>query len=142
MKKITGILIPIMLITTTLFTSCEKEPPLEESIIGKWEVKSYKYIIYQGNVMKSEVTIYLETGEMAIQFAEEGIGIMYENNEMAGNFEWSLSGNTVTATFANGTVSWTINIDEDILVWSYTENEAEGDITYEYEFFYTAERTG
>ncbi len=141
MKKLTGILFPII-ITTTLFTSCKKDLPLAESIIGKWEVKSYKYIIYQDNVMKSEVIIYLETGEMAIQFAEEGIGIMYENNEMAGNFEWSLSGTIVTANFANGPVTWSINIDDDILVWSYTESEVEGDITYEYEFFYTAERTG
>lgn len=94
------------------------------------------------NVRKSEVTIYLESGEMAIQFAEEGVGIMYEDNQMAGNFTWTLSGSTLTLNFSNGSFTWDITIDEDILVWSYTESEVEGDINYDYEFFYNAGRTG
>jgi len=142
MKRHIGILIAVILSFTSLVTSCKKELPLGEAIIGKWEVTSYKYIIYQNNVRKSEVTIYLEAGEMAIQFAEEGIGIMYEDNQMSGNFTWTLSGSTLTLNFSNGTFAWDITIDEDILVWSYTESEVEGDINYDYEFFYNAGRTG
>jgi len=142
MKRHIGILIAVILSFTSLVTSCKKELPLGEAIIGKWEVTSYKYIIYQNNVRKSEVTIYLEAGEMAIQFAEEGVGIMYEDNQMSGNFTWTLSGSTLTLNFSNGTFAWDITIDEDILVWSYTESEVEGDINYDYEFFYNAGRTG
>jgi len=142
MKRHIGILIAVLLSFTSLVTSCKKELPLGEAIIGKWEVTSYKYIIYQNNVRKSEVTIYLEAGEMAIQFAEEGVGIMYEDNQMSGNFTWTLSGSTLTLNFSNGTFAWDITIDEDILVWSYTESEVEGDINYDYEFFYNAGRTG
>ncbi len=136
------ILFPVIMLSTILFTSCKKELPLAEAIIGKWEVTSYKYIIYQNSVRKSEVTIYMDAGEIAIQFAEEGVGIMYENNEMAGNFTWTLSGSNLTLNFANGAVIWGITIDKDILVWSYTDSEIEGDVNNEYEFFYTAERTG
>ena len=142
MKRHIGILIAVILSFTSLVTSCKKELPLGEAIIGKWEVTSYKYIIYQNNVRKSEVTIYLESGEMAIQFAEEGVGIMYNDNQMSGNFTWTLSGSTLTLNFSNGTFTWDITIDEDILVWSYTESEVEGDINYDYEFFYNASRTG
>ena len=142
MKRHIGILIAVILSFTSLVTSCKKELPLGEAIIGKWEVTSYKYIIYQNNVKKSEVTIYLESGEMAIQFAEEGVGIMYNDNQMSGNFTWTLSGSTLTLNFSNGTFTWDITIDEDILVWSYTESEVEGDINYDYEFFYNAGRTG
>ena len=142
MKKHIGILIAVILSFTSLATSCKKELPLGEAIIGKWEVTSYKYIIYQNNVRKSEVTIYLEAGETAIQFAEEGVGIMYNDNQMSGNFTWTLSGSTLTLNFSNGTFTWDITINEDILVWSYTESEVEGDINYDYEFFYNAGRTG
>lgn len=140
MKRYTCFLLTSIILSVALFTSCKKDPPLAEAIIGKWEVQSYKYVIYQNSVMKQEVSFYLEPGEMAIQFAEEGVGIMYENNEMAGNFNWSLSGTNVTLTFANGPVTWSINIDDDILVWSYTESETEGSISFDYEFFYTAKK--
>ena len=142
MKRHIGILFAVMVLLTSMVASCKKELPLGEAIIGKWEVTSYKYIVYRNNIKKSEVTIYLENDEMAVQFAEEGVGIMYEDNQMAGNFTWTLSGSTLTANFANGAVAWDISIDEDILVWSYTESEVEGDVNYEYEFFYTAGRTG
>jgi len=142
MKRLIPIALTAILLLSSLVTSCKKELPLDEAIIGKWEVTSYKYIIYQNNVKKSEVTIYPESGEMAVQFAEEGVGIMYEDNQMSGNFNWTLSGSTLTLIFSNGTFTWDITIDEDILVWSYSESEAEGDINYEYEFFYNANRTG
>jgi len=142
MKKFICVPFATILLLSSLVTSCKKELPLDEAIIGKWEVTSYKYIIYMNNVRKSEVTIYLESGEMAIQFAEEGVGIMYEDNQMAGNFTWTLSGSTLTLNFSNGSFTWDITIDEDILVWSYTESEVEGDIKYDYEFFYNAGRTG
>ncbi len=131
-----------VLFLSSMVTSCKKELPLNEAIIGKWEVTLFKYVVYVNNVRKQEVTNYFESGEMAIQFAEEGVGIMYEDNQMSGNFTWTLSGSTLTLNFLNGALTWEITIDEDILVWSYTESEVEGDINYDYEFFYNASRTG
>lgn len=123
-----------------LLTSCEKELPVSEAIIGRFEVNSYKYIVYENNVKKSEVTMFLETDEMEIQFAEGGAGLMYEFGQLAGNFTWTLSGNTMTAQFGDGAYTWDITIDGDTLIWSYIETEVQNNINYKYEFFYTASR--
>ena len=123
-----------------LLTSCEKELPVSEAIIGRFEVISYKYIVYENNVKKSEVTMFLEPDEMEIQFAEGGAGLMYEFGQLSGNFAWSLSGNTMTAQFGDETYTWEITIDGDTLIWSYIETEMKDNINYKYEFFYTASR--
>ncbi len=114
--------------------------PLDEAIIGRWEVISYKYVIYENNVKKSEVTNFLAADEMEIQFAEGGAGLMYEAGQLTGNFGYTLTGSTVTAEFGNGTFTWQITIEDDTLVWTYTESETENSVTYKYEFFYTAVR--
>ncbi len=131
-----------MIIFTSLLTSCEKEVPLDEAIIGKWEVTSYKYVIYENNVKKSEVTMFMETNEMVIQFAEGGAGIIYDTGELAGNFTWTLSGSTLTVNMGDQAFIWEITIDGEILVWTYTDSETEESVTYKYEFFYTAQKTG
>jgi hypothetical protein len=138
MKKLYSLPLTAIIILTSFLSSCEKDVPLNEAIIGRWEVQSYKYIIYESNVKKSEVTIFMEPKEMEIQFAEGGAGLMYEFGQLAGNFTWTLSGSTVTALFGDGTYSWEITIKDDTLVWTYDQSEVENNITYNYEFFYTA----
>jgi len=140
MKKLSSIPLAAIIILSSLLISCEKELPLDEAIIGRWEVQSYKYVIYENNVKKSEVTIFMEPDEMEIQFAEGGAGLMYEFGQLAGNFSWSLTGSTVSAYFGDGTFTWEITIENDTLVWSYDDSEVENNITYRYEFFYTAVR--
>ena len=140
MKRIYSISLITAIILGFLTTSCEKDLPLDEAIIGRWEVISYKYIIYENNVKKSEVTNFLEADEMEIQFAEGGAGLMYEAGQLTGNFSYTLSGSTVTAEFGNGTFTWQVTIEDDTLIWTYTESEVENSITYKYEFFYTAVR--
>src|SRR4030042_4927275 len=131
-----------MIILTSLLTSCKKELPLNEAIIGRWEVDSYKYIIYNGNVKLQETTIFLKDKEMEIQFAEGGAGLMYEFGQLAGNFSWTLNGSTLSVQFGDGAHTWEITIDNDTLVWTYTENEVVENITYKYEFSHTAIRVG
>jgi len=131
-----------LIILTSLLTSCKKELPLNEAIIGRWEVDSYKYIIYNGNVKLQETTIFLKDKEMEIQFAEGGAGLMYEFGQLAGNFSWTLNGSTLSVQFGDGTHTWEITIDNDTLVWTYTENEVIENITYKYEFSHTAIRVG
>ena len=141
MKILISIPFAAMVLLSSLLTSCEKEEPLSEAIIGKWEVTDYKYIIYENNVRKSEITIFMEADEMEIQFADGGAGLIYEGGELAGNFEWTLSGSTLTVIMGVDPMTWEITINDDILVWTYTESEIDGDVTFKYEFFYTAKKS-
>jgi hypothetical protein len=121
--------------------SCEKEIPLSEAIIGKWEVQSVRAVTSQAGVKKSETTIYLESDELAIQFADDGAGIWYENGETSGLFDWELSGSTVTIMFGINSIDWDIEIDGNTLIWSYTDTEVIDQVTYDLEYFYTSKKT-
>ena len=122
-------------------SSCEKEIPLSEAIIGKWEVQSIRAVTSQAGVKKSETTIYLESEELAVQFADDGAGIWYENGETSGLFDWELSGSTVTIMFGINSIDWDIKIDGNTLIWSYTETEVIDQVTYDLEYFYTSKKT-
>jgi len=114
-------------------TSCEKEKPLSEAIIGKWEVTSMKQITYTNDVKKSEVTIFFEAGEMAYQFVEGGSGI-YSEGADDHLFSWSLSGSIITISelFTQDLVV-EASIDGDLLTWSYkTQDEQNPSNTLEY----------
>lgn len=137
MKKVYTALLTLALIF--VFSSCEDEKPLSELIIGMWEVQSVKVVNYENNVKKTEVTYFLEAEEMALQFVEGGTGISYENGDVLGMFTWSLSGNILT--MGNDT-EMTVSIDGDTLIWSYSETESDNNVSYKYEFFYTAVRAG
>jgi hypothetical protein len=80
-----------------VLASCEKEKPLEEAIIGKWEVSSITQITYTNDVKKSEFTVFLESGEMGYQFVEGGSGI-YNEDEVDHLFSWTLAGSKLTIT--------------------------------------------
>jgi hypothetical protein len=121
-------------------SSCEKEVPLSEAIIGKWEVQSIRAVTSQGGVKKSETTVYLEPQELALQFADDGAGIWYDNGETSGMFEWELSGSTMTVMFGINSADWEIQIDGNTLIWSYTDTEVIDQVTYDMEYFYTAKK--
>jgi hypothetical protein len=140
MKKLFFIPCITFLILTSLLTSCKKDVPLEEAIIGKWQVESYTFVVYKNNVKEQETTIYLKSDEMAVQFAEGSAGIIYESGGLAGNFTWSLTENHITLTFINGSLNWDITVDGDQLEWTYSEVDEE-DSTITYEFFYNARKT-
>jgi hypothetical protein len=140
MKKLFFIPCITFIILTSLLTSCKKEVPLNEAIIGKWQVESYTYVVYVSNVKEQETTMYLKSNEMAVQFAEGGAGIIYEAGGLAGNFTWTLTDNHIILVFGNGTLNWDITVDGDQLEWTYKEVD-EQDATVTYEFFYNAKRT-
>ena len=122
-------------------SSCEKEVPLSEAVIGKWEVQSIRAVTSLEGVKKSETTVYLEPQELALQFADDGAGIWYENGETSGLFEWELSGSTMTIMYGLNSIDWDIKIDGNTLVWSYTDTEDIDEVTYDLEYFYTAKKT-
>jgi hypothetical protein len=136
-KKISGAIV-LMAAVSLLLSSCEEEKPLNELIIGKWGVQSVKIVEYANTVKKTETTYFLGSDEMALQFAEGGTGISYENGDVLGMFNWSLNGNILTL---GSDTEWIVTIDGDTLVWSYTETEVIENVTYKYEFFFTATRT-
>lgn len=129
------------LVFITAMTSCKKDPPLSEAIIGKWNVVSVSQVTYKNDVKKNEATYYLGVNEMAIQFAEGGTGIYYENNDVYGMFSWTLSGSTITIPGDTTNEIWDITIDKETLVWTYSQTETTDSATYKYDYFYTAKKS-
>jgi hypothetical protein len=120
-------------------TSCKKDVPLSEAIIGKWNVVSMTRVEYQNKVKKNLSTIYLGDNEMAFEFAASGSGIYYENNDVYGVFTWTLSGATITVNEFNPP-DWDITIDKDNLNWTYNE-VSDTDATVTYEYFYESKKS-
>jgi hypothetical protein len=119
-QVIPGIIITAMLL---LLMSCEKEKPLGEAIIGKWEVESMRLITYESNVKKAEATVYLEANEMRYQFIDGGSGIFWDEDEDY-LFSWTLAGSqlTISDLFEEDLVA-TASVDGDVLTWTYKEND-------------------
>jgi hypothetical protein len=143
MKKsisVSGLLIMFLIINST---SCKKDntiQSLDEQIIGKWDVQSIQQVSYEDDVKVSETTVYLKKDELSFQFAEGGTGIQYQDGEIAGVFTWEITDGTMHIEGGDQALEWAITIENDILVWSYPETEVINEITYKYEFFYSAKR--
>ena len=119
-------------------TSCKKDTPLSEAIIGKWNVTSITQITYNNSIKSNLYTVYLNNDEETYEFTSSGTGIYYENGDVYGLFSWSLSGNTVT--IIGFTSTWNITIDNDILEWTYSFTD-DTDPTFSYDFIYSAKRS-
>ena len=127
-----------MLLITLVMTSCKKEVPLSEAIIGQWEVQEKTVIIYENDIKKELITDFLGANEEVYQFAEGGTGIYNENGDIVGLFSWTLNGNTLT--FQGTTdIEYSATIDNDILIWSYSAVDTQ-DATIKYDFIITAKK--
>jgi|WetSurMetagenome_2_1015567.scaffolds.fasta_scaffold68054_3 hypothetical protein len=132
-------LLTVSVLLMSAMVSCKKDTPLNEAIIGQWDVISIQQVTYKDDVKKGESTAFLTAGEMSIQFAQGGTGIYYEDGDVYGIFNWTISGNTLTIPGDTPTV-WDITIDKNTLIWSYSETEVTDSGTYKYEYFYTAQK--
>lgn len=131
----------ILLSFFLLLASCEKEKPLSEALIGKWEVITMNQLTFENNVKKAEIIIYLSEGEMTYQFIEGGSGILYDGVEDEDFlFSWSLTGSQLTLSnlFTEDLVV-DATVDNDLLTWSYKENDPL-DNNKSYEFIFTSKR--
>jgi hypothetical protein len=144
-KKIyfTGV---VIILLSLIYTSCKKEDQtqlsLSDLIIGIWEVQTVRQVNYEDNVKKSEYLFYLEADEIAVQFAEGGNGIMYQNGDVYGMFSWTLNGNTVILEGGDEDLEWDVTMpDNNTLIWSFTETDVTDTVTYKYELFYTASKS-
>ena len=139
MKKL--ILTPVFIISLALLflTSCEKEKPLSELIIGKWEVEYVTQVIYENNVLKAEYKEYLNENKITMQLVSGGTGIYSESNEDY-LFSWTFDGTSITIlNLSQDTLVWNLKMDGDKLVWSYNATDSNNtSVTYEY--FFTAKR--
>jgi hypothetical protein len=141
MKKLilcTGLL---LLVFPLFFTSCEKEKPLSELMIGKWDVEYITQFTYESNALASEYKEYQDAGTIILQFVTGGSGI-YSNPKDDFLFSWTLNGSSLSVeNLSEDTLVWELKMDGDKLVWSYKETDTENtSITYEY--FFTAKRIG
>jgi len=119
MKKLGFLSISLLILLLFSITSCKKEEPLSEAIIGKWEVKEKTLIVYENDLKKESHTNFLETGGEAYQFAEKDAGIFYEAGNITGLFTYTLVGSTLTFKGTPDLVC-TIVIDKNMLSWSYS----------------------
>jgi hypothetical protein len=120
-------------------SSCEKEKPLSELIIGKWEVEYVTQVIYENNVLKAEYKEYLEENEIVMQLITGGTGIYSQSNDDY-LFSWKFNGTSLTISkLSQEALVWNIEMNGDKLVWSYNATDTDNTaVTYEYLF--TAKR--
>ncbi len=138
MKKLifsTGLLFVIPI----LFTSCEKEKPLSELMIGKWEVEFITEFRYKNNVLVSELKQYQDAGTIILQFVDGGNGI-YSNQTDDYLFSWTLSGSSISIeNLSQEILVWDLKMDGDNLVWSYGGTDQE-DSSLTWVDYFTAKR--
>ena len=141
MKKLNAIFFVLLALQTFSLTSCEKEKPFADAIIGKWEVYSRKQISYENDVKREEYIMYYDPDEMSYQFVEGGSGIYSEGtNDYL--FSWTLSGTELTiSNLYQSDLVLIAAIDGDTLTWSYKTPNPD-DPTGSFEFVLTARRIG
>lgn len=114
----------IFLITLTV-SSCNKEVPLEDAIIGTWEVQERTVLVLENNVKQESYTEFLEANEEVFQFVEGGSGIFYEFSENY-LFSWTLVNSTLSIIDRfDYTIQSEAVVDGDILIFSYEETDYE-----------------
>lgn len=136
MKFYTLVFLSLILIT---FTSCEKDKPLSEAIIGTWEIQEHTIIVYENGIKIESHTQYLKATEKIYQFVSGGAGIY---SEFASNyvFNWALSGsNMVISNLFKEDLQVKITIDGKVLVFSYNVIDSEKP-SIKHEFFFKGYR--
>lgn len=133
---ISGIIILTIFLSVA---SCEKDKPISEAILGKWEVATLNQVTYENNVRKAELILYFGAEEMVYYFIDGGSGIFYEKDEDY-LFSWELTGNILTIKdLYKEDMVVDISVDDDVLSWTYNETDPENP-SLSYEFIVTSNR--
>lgn len=90
--SLAGVICVLALITG----GCEK--PLDEAIIGKWEVEFQKIQAFIGETMMAQEIDTMETNEMVIEIIDGGTGKIWAYDELDSEFTWVLEGTITTVT--------------------------------------------
>jgi hypothetical protein len=125
MKKFNLIPVALILLITLTVSSCNKEIPLEDAIIGTWEVQERTVLVLENNIKQESYTEFLEANEEVFQFVEGGSGIFYEFSDNY-LFSWTLVNSTLSIIdLFDYTLQSEAIVDGDILIFSYEETDDE-----------------
>lgn len=140
MKKITLLSGAISLaLISFLFVSCDKEKPLSEAIIGKWEIQTEQHIYYLQNVKKFESTYFYVADELAYEFTSGGSIILYVDGDSYGMLNYTLNGSKLTVEMGDDDMIWeNVSISDNVLTWSESGTDVMDEVTYDVDIIYTA----
>jgi len=140
-NKVLITILPVLIVIIFSITSCEKEKPLNELLIGTWEVSSERQVYSVGNDKKFEYVSYYDPDELAFEFTAGGSMIVYQGGEVYSMLDYALSGNTLTIETTGGNMEWeNVTCDGSSLSWSQFETDVIAEITYEVEIIFTTEK--
>jgi len=143
MKKRTFIpvLIPVAFVALML-TSCEKDKPITEAIIGNWEVQTEKQTYSQQNVTKFEYTYYYDVQELAFEFTSGGSVINIIDGDVFGMTTYSFSGNNLILELGDeDLIMENVSVDGNTLTWTQSGTDVVGEEFFDVEILYTATKT-
>jgi hypothetical protein len=140
MKRLTRIAVPVVLFLLLQLSSCEKEKPLSEMIVGKWEVETLTQDNYVDNVKETAIIYYYQPGDMTVQFVEGGSGIVSENGDPIILFTWTLNGRIVILMNGDEMLQWEVWFENENLMWSFSQTEIEDNYTTKRVFIYSARK--
>jgi hypothetical protein len=140
-NKVFITILPVLFVIAFSFTSCEKEKPLGELLVGKWEVQSERQIFSISNDVKFEYILYYDPEDLAFEFTSGGSMIVYQDGDVFSMLAYALSANTLTIETAGGNMEWeNVSIDGNSLTWSEFGTDVINETTYNVEIIYTTER--
>ncbi len=140
MKKMKLIPVALLIFLSLSISSCNKELPLADAILGTWEVQEKTVLTLRNNVKQESYSDFLSANEEVYQFVKGGSGIYYEDTDDYA-FSWTLTNNTliISDLYVDGDLQLGVLVDGDILVMTYEETD-EGDPAIKYEYSLKAYR--
>jgi hypothetical protein len=140
MKKITLLSGAISLaLISLLFVSCEKEKPLSEAIIGKWDVQTVQQVYYLQDVKEFETTFFMKPGQLAYEFTSGGSIILYQDGDVFGTSNYSLTGNKLIIEAGDQDMEWDkVSVDGNTLTWTEYETDVINEENFDVEVNFTA----
>jgi hypothetical protein len=130
----------IILLLAISMMGCEKNKSQKELLIGKWELKSGRFIYYENDLKIDEETEYYDPGEMQFEFLKDGTGHSYANGKLAESFTWTLEGKSLTIYSPGDTMEMDIRVKEDTLTLKLMDSTVDGEITHKTEITYNAKK--
>jgi hypothetical protein len=100
MKKLFSLSGLVFLLIAMFTGGCEK--PLDEQLLGKWEVTFQKYEAFNVDVLVSEEIDTMEANEMVIEILSGGTGSTSNFGVPDSEFTWTLNGSMLTVTLTSG----------------------------------------
>jgi len=139
MKKTIGLLLSILFVAA--FTTCKKDKPLSEIMLGKWRVKTVLVNGYANDVLVADSTVTYSSNEEEIEISGNRTGKHFSHGIVDATFDWTLNGNKLTIDLGTSIEELEISVNGDTLVYKMiVDTWVENTITYKIEVIYTAKR--